>query len=245
MKEFARRQEVIREDRRTWQQVAFVGGHTDDDAMFRLTNTLAQQNIGVTILTLTNSDARNLPNYEPEQLAKERWEEAIISGDIAGITEVRRIEIPDGKLSQFPQQAREFVGNAIDEIEPIALVTLHLGDPHTDHRETYSVGSSIAGRRLAHYTTDTITGLDLNGRVLHPDLYIPLTEEVEAIEQQTYIANSSQVENLPPEEKVDVDNVIYMTARRGKERKLPYAAVLYRANNSSGTPLESILPLAS
>ncbi|MGI8419889.1 MAG: PIG-L deacetylase family protein [Candidatus Levyibacteriota bacterium] len=245
MKEFARRQKVIREDRRNWDQAVLIGGHTDDDAMFRLTNTLARQKIGVTILTLTNSDARNLPNYEPEQLAKVRWEEASASGVVAGITEVRRIEIPDGRLYQFPRQARDFVGNAIDEIRPIAIVTLHPRDPHTDHRATYRVGAEIAGKGLAHYTTDTITGLDLNGKPLQPDLYIPLTEEIEAIEEKSYMANSSQVEDLPPEEIVDVINVISMTARRGKDKGIPYAAVLFRANNTPHAPLESILPLAS
>src|SRR5260221_61702 len=101
MKEFATRHIVLDEEKRAWPQVLFLGAHTDDDAMFRLTVLLNEYGIGVTIATLTNSDARNLPLYTPEELAEKRWKEVKASGKEGGVTEVWRLESPDGKLHAF------------------------------------------------------------------------------------------------------------------------------------------------
>lgn len=242
MKEFATRHVVLDKERTGWQQVMFIGGHTDDDAMFRLTSSLAKQKIGVTIATLTNSDARDPNRLDPDQLVETRWNEALRSGRIGGVAQVKRLEAPDGRLRLYKSEAMVFTGDLIDEINPIAAVTLHAEDQHTDHSTSHEVTLAVAGKLLPVYSTDTINGLGLGGRPLTPDLYIPLTEEIEAIERQNYLANASQVTDLPPDEMVDVANVIDMTRRRGRERDEDYAAVLFEVKNTEAeNPLAEIL----
>ncbi len=239
--EFSTRRQTLHPERTKWPQVMFLGAHTDDDAMFRLTNKLAEQKIGVTIATLTNSDARNISGFTHEQLAGERWKEAITSGVIGGVAEVRRLEVYDGLLHKYPRSGIAFAGEIIDEIQPIALVTLHPEDQHSDHRTAYDVGVAVAGNKTPLYTTDTVNGRDRKDHPLQPQLYIPLTEEIEEIERQTYLANRTQVTNLPSDEMVDVENVLSMTQRRGKESDTPLAAVLFKTGNTLENPIEEIL----
>lgn len=241
MKEFGTRHAVLDKERTGWQQVMFVGGHTDDDAMFRLTSSLAEQNIGVTIATLTNSGARDPKRLDPDQLADTRWNEAMRAGRIGGVAQVKRLEAPDGKLRFYKSEAIAFISNLIDETTPMAVVTLHAEDTHTDHNTAHHVTLAVAGK-LPVYSTDTINGQGLGGRLLTPDIYIPLTKEIESIERQNYLANTSQVTDLPSDEMVDVDNVMDMTRRRGRERGTDYAAVLFEVKNTEKeNPLADIL----
>lgn len=241
MKEFAIRQEVLNLERAALPQVLFVGGHTDDDAMFRLTNALANRNIGVTIATLTDSGARDLSKYTREELPDVRWGESIRSGKVGGVARVTRLESPDGKLQQHRQEGLAFVRDITEEIAPIAIVTLNRKDPHRDHSMTHEIGLAAAGRHTPLYSTDTIAGFDRYGKRLQPDLYIPLTEEIEQIEKRTYLENTSQVTDLPLDEMAEVQRVLDMTARRGREIGQAHSAVLFEAKNTSENPLAEIL----
>ena len=240
MKEYEVRRAVINPDKQKLPQVMFLGGHTDDDAMFKLTAELGKRNIGVTIATLTNSDGRDLPRYQPEELAEVRWGEAITSGMTGGITEVRRIEIPDGRLKYNMEEGLSFAGNIIDEIKPIAIVTPHVLDPHIDHEMAYFVGEAVAGFRTPHYMTDTITGFSREGELLVPDFIIPISEESAQKEIDIYLANASQVEDIPEVEMADVQKVIAMTERHGQTINTKHAAALNSRWNTKENPLFEI-----
>ncbi len=237
MKEFEIRSKVINSEKKKLPQVMFLGGHTDDDAMFKLSTELGKRNIGVTIATLTNSDGRNLPQYQPEELAQVRWDEAISSAQMGGITEVRRIEIQDGHLENYLQEGISFAGDLVDEVNPIAVVTPHALDPHKDHESAYRIGSAIVGVRTPHYMTDTITGFSRHGKLLTPDFYIPISEDSAQAEKAIYLANTSQVTDLPDDEMADVVAVLEMTERRGKTINVPHAAVLFEVNVQKSNPL--------
>lgn len=248
MKEFATRHAVLNTERTQWKQVLFKGAHTDDEVMFRLTNLLAKHKIGVTIATGTDSGGRDLPLYTREEQPEVRWEEALRSGAVSGVAQVRRKEAPDGRYREFKQEGMTFLRDTVDEIKPLAIVSMHSGDEHPDHRAAYDISRTVAENKIPFYSTDTITGFDRFGRPLQPSLYIPLTEEIEEIERQAFRENSSQFYGIPEEDIPDRDNVISMTERRAKDLNqegIDYAAVLFEANNTKTSPLREILVYAN
>ncbi len=222
MREFEVRKAVINPNKRTRPQFLFLGAHTDDDAMAKLTAVLDQRGFGMTIGTMTDS-----AKYDNEDLVIPRWHEAIASGKIGGITEVHRLESPDGRLTRNKETGIWFAGNLIDDINPVAIITPHRLDPHPDHEAAFTIGRVVAGKRTPHYTTDTIYGVGKDGTLLVPDIYIELTEEQAKKERDIYLANDTQVDGLSEEEMWDVEAVLRMTERRGEERGFDNAAVAY------------------
>lgn len=242
MKEFETRQFVLDKEKITWPQIVFWGAHIDDDAMFGLIGSLEEVGIGVTIATLTNSDARGLTNYTPEELRERRWEvEAKAAGEEAHVAEIRMLAAPDSKLHLYEQDGKRFVHNVIEDIDPIAHVTTNSNDTHSDHAAAARIVRSVVGTRKNISMTDTITGLSKTGTVLLPDYFFPLTEVLADRRIRTYRKNTSQVTNIPPEQMRDVQRVIKMTERRGREIGVPHAAVLFDTRNTNSNPIREFV----
>ncbi len=228
MREFEIRQAIITPEKTDRPQFLFLGAHTDDDAMMKLTAVLDEEGFGLTIGTMTNS-----ANYD-EDLIDTRWDEALRSGRVGGITAVHRMEAEDGSLRNYKDSGIWFAGNLIDDIEPVAIITPHSLDPHSDHEAAFQIGKAVAGDRTPHYTTDTIYGVGKDGSILVPDLYIPLSSRKAAFETAIYEANTSQMVDSQ-----DVREVKRMTRRRGSEVGIDHAAVIFEARVKTN-PLREI-----
>lgn len=235
MREFEVRRAIITPEKKDRPQFLFLGAHTDDDAMARLTAVLDDKGYGMTIGTMTDS-----AKYNTEDLIVPRWKEALTSGKVGGITEVRRMEAPDGSLTWHKDSGIWFAGELIDDIDPLAIITPHPLDPHRDHKAVYDIGAAVAGRRTPHYTTDTIYGVGKDGTKLVPDIYIQLTEEQAEKERNIYLANESQVTGLPEAEMWDVEAVLRMTQRRGEEKGFKESAVVFEAQVQQTNPIRDI-----
>lgn len=229
MREFEVKQAIIHPDKKDRPQFLFLGAHTDDDAMGKLTSVLDEGGFGLTIGTLTDSS-----NYDYD-LSNIRWQEAIDSGIKGGITEVHRMEAPDGSLRHYTDSGIWFAGNLIDEVEPVGIITPHEQDPHPDHETVFKIGKAVAGQRTPHYTTDTIYGIGKDGSRLNPDMYMELSPAQVAHENTIYLANRSQI--VPSK---DVKEVFNMTRRRGKEIGVKHAAVAFEARTVSENPLRDV-----
>lgn len=229
MREFEVRQAMITPRKVDHQQFLFLGGHTDDDAMAKLTAVLNANGYGLSIGTMTDS-----ANYDP-MMPSIRWDEQIAAGEVGEVTEVRRMESPDGSLKHHIKQGIRFAGNFVDDIQPIAIITPHPLDTHPDHVAAFQIGKAVAAGRMTHYTTDTIYGIGRDRSLLVPDLYIPLSPTQAAFENTIYEANKSQMTDSP-----DVQAVKDMAQRRGREVGVDYAAVVFEKTIVHNSPIRDI-----
>lgn len=239
MKEFGTRHHEFRRTRRTSaHRVVVVEAHNDDAKMANIESTLAKKGVHVTRITLTDGGGRNLPLYG-SNLPDVRWKEGIVSGDITHIADTHRIDTPDGSLSRHiavaTDFAREYTAGAT------AIIAPHPEDEHADHRAAYEVAMRLGENTTPVYAMDTISGLSRTGELLVPELYIPLSRRAARREIRSYRAHASQTRDLPHGEIGAVFDVIAMTKRRGRERDIEHAAVLFSAHNTEKSPLEEIL----
>lgn len=211
-----------------------VEAHADDKAM--------GVDVGaLTIVTLTNGAARNVANYTPEQLRIQRINEGIRSVEIMGGTQIYYGDLPDGELLHYQKDARIFLSEVVEKTQPDFLIAPHPDDPHVDHAIAAEVTKAVAEDVIPIYFMDTITGNDKNGQQIVPTHYIPLSQRAIRKRNRAYLANESQVTNLPPHELRDVHAVLRMPRRRGREIGEKFAGVLVHHNPSLGDPVEEIL----
>ena len=82
----------------------------------------------------------------------------------------------------------------------------------------------LSNKEIPIYYMDTITGCDKDGNELVPTHYLPLTRREVRRRRKSYLANKSQVEDLPTGELNDVFDVLAMPKRRGKDIGVRFAA---------------------
>lgn len=217
-----------------------VEAHADDRTMARVTAALAQQDIALTIVTLTDGSARNVPQYTPEQLTNVRWDESKAHAEIVNAAQVFQSDIPDGQLPRYLSDAKSILQGIMDTVKPDFVIAPHPEDQHQDHAAAYEVARAVVGDIIPLYATDTISGRDRMGRVVVPTHYIVLPRRTAQRENRGYLANMSQVSGIPPHEIRDVHAVLGMTRRRGKEMGIAHAAALIHTANTDRDPISSL-----
>ncbi|MBA3724249.1 MAG: PIG-L family deacetylase [Candidatus Levybacteria bacterium] len=219
-------------------QALVVVAHHDDEKMWNMQSHLAQRGVGLTVLVLTDSSGRDLKGYTPERLAKARWTEGTASAQEAGLAGLHRIGLPDGQLSSYIDYAIEFGEQFIDD--KAVVFAPNYGDEHPDHVAANIVAQKLAGDATPLYEMDTLTGYDQYGNVLVPtekDIYQPLSTRTARKEKKIYKElNPTQTKNIPWHQRKAMFDALGMTSRRGRERGIPHAAVLFKANNAINDP---------
>lgn len=203
-----------------------VEAHPDDFAMSRLTRTLTEAGVTVSIATATDGAARGTAGYTPKELAAARWDESQRSAKLLGVREVFNAKLPDGQLSAFTGEGQAFLEEVTERTDPDFVIVTHFADPHPDHSAAAEITQKVAvDADFSLYYMDTISGKDKDGELIVPTDYFYVTWWAAYLEQIAYLANETQTQNLPAHEWQDVHNVLTMTERRGTERGVKNAAV--------------------
>lgn len=218
-----------------------VEAHIDDIAMAKVTRELTKVGTELLVVSLTDGAARGLVGYTPEVLPDVRWNEGIHAARLAGVTERFGIELPDGKLTDHQDAAITFLKEIQRDNQGDFMIAPNLFDEHPDHAAAHEIALAAAGKEIPVYGMDTISGGDMYGRPLHPDRYLTLSGRTARRENRIYLAHTSQVTNLPPDEIKATKAVLNMTRRRGLEIGVPNAGVLFDPLNTTKNPLSEIM----
>lgn len=225
-----------------------VGAHADDDALYEGADyVMAQSEIALINITLTDGGGRFVDGYTKESLIQKRLEEDNAGIESKGGVMSINLGFPDGNLKNNFRPAITALKNVTKEfqLDPELVFTLFHRDNHWDHATASFVTTTVFGDRPV-YQGDTVNREDRYGRPIIPTHYVPLTEEEKRIRDLAYFKSESQTTNLPPDEATDVEKVVNGPMARGKEleeinEKYPYAAALTIVDFSSGDFLKKHL----
>lgn len=193
-----------------------VEAHPDDKAMAEIDGSLAQK-AGITVVSLTDGAARDLPHFTPQQLRHERRPEQVNSVRILGGAQTFGADLPDGLLSKYIAEGAIFLDEVVRNEKPDFLIAPHPRDPHPDHRAAAEITKIVANGEIPIYYMSTITGVDYDGNEVIPTHYTPLTRRDVRRRRQSYLAHTSQVKNLSYSELRDVFRVLDMPRQRGRD----------------------------
>lgn len=217
-------------------QGGIIEAHPDDWVMFG-----AQKSMGLTVITLTDGAARNLPDYSAESLKNQRKAESIRSNRIAGHAQLYAYDLPDGSLEEYTDEATGFVSDVVEDNKLQFLIAPHPRDPHADHEAAARIATLAANDEIPVYYMDTISGKDKYGYAVQPSHYLPLTRNEVRRRKRGYLANESQTQGIPSQEMRDVFSVFDMPKRRGQDIGVPFATSLLKDGSSTTDPLGEIL----
>ena len=217
-----------------------VEAHFDDKAMAEIDGSLAQKT-GLTVVSLTDGAARDLPHFTPQQLRFGRRQEQIDSVQILGGAQLVGADLPDGLLSEYLVEGTQFLDEIVRNEKPDFLIAPNPRDPHPDHRAAAAITKIVADGEIPIYYMDTISGYDMDGNEVIPTHYIPLTRRDVRRRRRSYLAHTSQVEDLPYIELRDVFRVLDMPRRRGRDIDRQFAgAVIFESARNGQDPLADI-----
>jgi len=227
-----------------------VEAHPDDRMMAEgIDGAAVRKGVGMTVVTLTDGGARQFPNimegewsFEAwQRLPQLRWQESIASVKILNGDEVYNVGIPDGELSSSQPEAIVVLSEIILKLKPAFIIAPHPGDPHPDHSSAYEVASAAANGEIPVYAMDTIMGLDRYGNFIIPTHYVPLSRREDRRRNRGFDAHATQVKNLQPEDRRNVDRVKGMTRRRGRDIGVPFAgSLVFDATSHNSDPIAEI-----
>lgn len=217
-----------------------VEAHFDDKAMAMIEASLSQR-VGLTVAGLTDGAARDLPEFSPQALRLIRRKEHIESVRVLGGAQALGADLPDGLLAECIDEGITFLDTIVRSEKPDFLIAPHPQDPHPDHRAAAEITKIVGNGEIAIYYMDTITGRDKDGERISPTHYFPLIQRDVRRRKKSYLANTSQVRNLPTGEINAVFDVLAMPKRRGSDIGVRFAgAVTFEPPNDRSDPLREI-----
>lgn len=236
MEKFRQRHQVLKTSE--LPKAIVVEAHNDDFAMWKLL-TVVTLGFAAELVTLTDGSMRGIRGFSPTALSERRWHEGVRSAHFAGVTAVHRKDITDGQLSNHTEEAEIFLREQVHNA--VLLVAPNEKDENADHRAANTIAKAVAGKEITLYQMGTITGRDLFGREILPDSYVELTGHEALIERIAHELHETQVQDLPHDEWLDVQNVHDITIRNGQRAGVPHAAAVFNTGNTGEAPLENFL----
>lgn len=229
-------------------QIGIIEAHRDDAAMTGgFAEALADHpDVGISVFTLTDGAARNHRQYSSETMRLARRTEGPRSVAIMRGAQLICADIPgDGRLGEevYRKEGEDFLEQVLDDVTPDFLIIPNLGDTHWDHRAAAEITQVVTEGKIPLYFMDTTNGTDRNGNPIYPTHAIPLEEKFVTRRRDSFMANTSQVTDLPHDEMGAVFDVLGMPGRRGRENGGGYAGVLvFDAKNSPRDPIAELYP---
>lgn len=208
-----------------------IEAHPDDAALGEgIIETLAQNDVLLTGLTLTDGGNRRIKGHTRESLIQARREESKNSLGISGVGDVYHAHVPDGRLIEHSDEGIAIVKEVLDTKQPDFIIVTHKDDVHPDHASAGEIVLAAGGEEIPIYFMDTPTAFDRFGEPLSISHAFSLTSDIVQQRNDAYFAHRSQVTQLPDAEMEDVMRVVRLPAQRGKEYGVAQAGVLFHAN---------------
>ena len=175
--------------------VALIMAHPDDADIYCGGSVAAWRLMGAEVTILIATDGSKGGNFNPEDLAKLRSEEAIAAAKVLDANLIQ-LNFPDGELCQSEEFSVKLT-NEVLSLKPNLLVAHAPNDYHVDHRAVSSASLVAASFRVPVLWVDPMMGNDFL-----PNYYVDISQ-FQILKEQAILCHKSQ----GPEHFVEMSRV--------------------------------------
>ena len=175
--------------------VALIMAHPDDADIYCGGSVAAWRLMGAEVTILIATDGSKGGNFNPEDLAKLRSEEAIAAAKVLDANLIQ-LNFPDGELCQSEEFSVKLTTEVL-RLKPNLLVAHAPNDYHVDHRAVSSASLVAASFRVPVLWVDPMMGNDFL-----PNYYVDISQ-FQILKEQAILCHKSQ----GPEHFVEMSRV--------------------------------------
>lgn len=164
--------------------VALIMAHPDDADIYCGGSVAAWRLMGAEVTILIATDGSKGGNFNPEDLAKLRSEEAIAAAKVLDANLIQ-LNFPDGELYQSEEFSVKLTTEVL-RLKPNLLVAHAPNDYHVDHRAASSASLVAASFRVPVLWVDPMMGNDFL-----PNYYVDISQ-FQNLKEQAILCHKSQ-----------------------------------------------------